>query len=399
MKRHDFLIVGAGIFGVTTALELRQRGHSVALINPDTIPHPLAASTDISKAVRMEYGSDIEYLEMVEESIRGWREWNDTFKDTLYHEVGFLLACRHPMESGKQPYEASSYHNLMERGYKPERLNPAAFAARFPAFNPETYVDGFYNPVAGYVEAARVVESLSEYARQRGVSVHPGQTARKLERSNGQITGVKTREGETFEAGHTVICAGPNTPYLVPELKPFMRVTGHPVFHLKASRPELFTPPNFSVFGADIHNTGWYGFPLHPRENVVKIANHGPGLELHPEKDERVVTEKDIEKFRQFLRESFPALAEDPIVFTRRCLYTDTLDGHFWIDRHPELEGLSIGTGGSGHGLKMAPVLGRMIATAAEGGDTKWLARFRWRELSMKTLGEEEARFLESGES
>ncbi len=48
----DFLIVGAGIYGVTAALELRSRGHRVSLIDPGPIPHPLAASTDISKVVR-----------------------------------------------------------------------------------------------------------------------------------------------------------------------------------------------------------------------------------------------------------------------------------------------------------------------------------------------------------
>ena len=54
MTHPDFLIVGAGIFGITTAIELQKKKYSVAVINPDTIPHPLAASTDISKVVRME---------------------------------------------------------------------------------------------------------------------------------------------------------------------------------------------------------------------------------------------------------------------------------------------------------------------------------------------------------
>ena len=65
-KTYDFLVLGAGIFGITTAIELIQQGYSVAIINPDQIPHPDAASTDISKIVRMEYGSDIEYMKMVE---------------------------------------------------------------------------------------------------------------------------------------------------------------------------------------------------------------------------------------------------------------------------------------------------------------------------------------------
>ena len=51
-------VAGAGVFGVTAAIELRKRGHAVRLVDPGPLPHPLAASTDISKVVRPEYGAD-----------------------------------------------------------------------------------------------------------------------------------------------------------------------------------------------------------------------------------------------------------------------------------------------------------------------------------------------------
>lgn len=47
-------IVGAGIFGVTAALTLARRGHRVTLLDPGPLPHPLAESTDVSKAIRLE---------------------------------------------------------------------------------------------------------------------------------------------------------------------------------------------------------------------------------------------------------------------------------------------------------------------------------------------------------
>src|SRR5229473_643866 len=53
------LVAGAGIFALTAALELRRRGHEVRLVDPGPVPHPLAASTDISKVVRLEYGGGI----------------------------------------------------------------------------------------------------------------------------------------------------------------------------------------------------------------------------------------------------------------------------------------------------------------------------------------------------
>ena len=393
MKGFDFLVVGAGIFGITTAIELRKRGHEVAVLNPDQIPHPLAASTDISKIVRMEYGTDREYMDMAAACMPVWRDWNDFFGETLFHEVGFVLLSAASLDDPSGGFEAASYRSLLEKGFRPERMDPMQIAGRFPAFDTSAYADGFYHAVGGFAESGRVVEALTGYARQLGVSVFERQTAEKLVVVNSRLRAVETREGERFETGHAVVCAGNHTPYLVPDLMPVMKVTGHPVFHLKPSRPELFAHPGFAVFAADISNTGWYGFSLHPKAGVVKIANHGEGLELHPDRDERVVYPSDEAHLRRFLRASIPALADDPIVYTRRCCYTDTLDGHFWIDNHPEIGGLTIGSGGSGHGFKMGPVIGDMIATTAEGGVHGWSERYRWRELKTGVAQQEEARF------
>ncbi len=392
MKTYDFLILGAGIFGVTTALELKQRGYSVGLLNPDHIPHPLAASTDISKVVRMEYGTDMEYMEMLEPCLEKWRAWNDLLGETLYHETGFILATTHDLEEDVDSFEGASYRNLLKKGYQPQRFDAKELAKRFPAFETGYYTDGFYHALGGFAESGRVVHALANYAQQLGVELYLGQTAEKLIQQKGRVVAVETREGNTFSAGHVVVCTGNFTPYLLPELKPYMRVTGHPVFHIKPNRPELFTSPNLAVFTADISKTGWYGFPLHPKEKVVKVALHSEGLELDPAIDERVVSVEEHGRLQAFLNQSLPALANDPVVFTRRCCYTDTLDGHFWIDRHPEIEGLSIGSGGSGHGLKMGPILGELIADAAEGKNHKWGARHRWRHLSKDTPQVEEAR-------
>ena len=78
---YDILIVGAGVCGAAAAVELRTRGYNVGLLDPGPLPHPLASSTDISKAVRMAYGADEAYMEMGEQSREGWLRWNDEFGD------------------------------------------------------------------------------------------------------------------------------------------------------------------------------------------------------------------------------------------------------------------------------------------------------------------------------
>ena len=54
--------------------------------------------------------------------------------------------------------------------------------------------------------------------------------------------------------------------------------------------------------------------------------------------DERKVYDRDHQHFRRFLKAELPIAQHDAVVFTRRCVYTDTLDGHFW-DRSPSRSG------------------------------------------------------------
>src|SRR4051812_27944250 len=107
----NVLVVGAGINGVTAAIALERRGHKVTLLDPGPLPHPLAASTDISKAVRSTYGSDEEYTELAERSVRLWRDWNQQFGRTLYHEVGMMFLRREPMRAGDFEFESLEVAN------------------------------------------------------------------------------------------------------------------------------------------------------------------------------------------------------------------------------------------------------------------------------------------------
>jgi glycine/D-amino acid oxidase-like deaminating enzyme len=115
-------------------------------------------------------------------------------------------------------------------------------------------------------------------------------------------------------------------------------------------------------------------------------------LDIDPVHDERQVLEEDITAMWSFVRESLPELVDSDLVYTRRCLYADTIDGDYWLDRHPEYAGLTVASGGSGHGFKMAPILGSLIANRIEGIADERLARFAWRTNSIASK-REAARF------
>lgn len=370
------VIVGAGINGVTAALEMRRRGHRVTLIDPGPLPHPLAASTDISKAIRAAYGADELYTELAERSIARWREWNQMLGGEVYHEVGCLFVKQGELQPGD--YELESINLLAHRGHQIERIDSTKLRGRFPAWNADREWNGFFDPHGGYAESGHVVAALVTRAKATGVRLCEGLAFARLDEGDGCVRGVVLQNGERIAADRVIFATGAWTPSLLPFAKPYFRSTAQPVFHLAPVQPELFAAVRFPVFGADISTRGYYGFPLN-RDGVVKIANHGAGRELPAESNDRSVSREDENRLRDFLRATFPALADAPIVYTHVCLYCDTADGDFWIAADPERPELIIAAGDNGHGFKFAPVLGEMIADVAEGRPNPMLPRFRWR--------------------
>jgi sarcosine oxidase / L-pipecolate oxidase len=383
-------VVGSGIFGVTAALSLSQRGYRVTLVDPGPLPHPLAESTDISKIVRLDYGGDDSYMALMERALDGWRAWNASFREPLFHETGVLFLSRTALAPGG--FEAESLRLLRARGHRAERLDASSIHDRFPAWSADAWSDGYYNPAGGFAESGRVVTALVERAVESGVELRANLRVASLIERGGRVSGVVSSAGERIEGDAVVVAAGSWTPSLLPWIASSFRTVGQPVFHLRPADPSRYAADRFPVFAADISRTGYYGFSA-TADGVVKIANHGVGRAMHPESDTREVTADEEKGLRAFLAAAIPDLAAAPIARTRVCVYCDTLDEHFWIARDPDREGLVVSTGGSGHGFKFAPLLGELAADALEGREDPALSRFRWRTDVATRSGEEQARY------
>ena len=172
------LVIGAGIFGLTAALELRKRGHRVTVADPGPVPHPMAASNDISRMVRMDYGADSLYSTLAADAIEGWHRWNEAWGEDLYHEDGILLTSSVPMTTGS--FEYDSYTLLIGRGFPLEKLSSSDIGIRYPNWNSNYYKSGYFNPRAGWAEAGKIIARLAQDAMNAGVLVVTGFSASKL---------------------------------------------------------------------------------------------------------------------------------------------------------------------------------------------------------------------------
>ena len=245
----------------------------MTVVDPGPVPHPLAASNDVSRMVRMDYADDKLYSDLAAEAIEGWHEWNERRGRPLYHEDGFLVLTSNPLES--PAVERQSYDTLTAAGWSLERLDSGAVAERFPLWNAEHYTDGYFNPRGGWAEAGETVSFLAAEAEAAGIEVRDGFRTATLLVDSGRAVGIRSADGDEVRADAVLVAAGVWTPRLVREMQDMITPVAQTLVYLRPTLPERFRPPSFPPWGADIPRTGWYGFPANA-EGVVKMANHGP---------------------------------------------------------------------------------------------------------------------------
>ncbi|MEO6463424.1 MAG: FAD-dependent oxidoreductase [Candidatus Eisenbacteria bacterium] len=361
-------IVGSGIFGASTALALARRGHGVTVFDRAADPPADdAASADRSKALRFEYGAHCAlYVPLVEESRAAYRALEAGWGAPLYVETGVLALAR---SWDVSRHERQSYEFLRAAGRPIELLEPDEARRRLPQFSYDGIEAVTWNPEGGYVRASEAVRATVVAARELGVEVVGGARVEGV-RDRGPEAAIGLVGGTMHAFDAVVVCAGPWIQQLVPE--PVIRVRPLRQFVTYYRPPDAtaaarFAPPAFPVWMHDLADSGWYGMPL--QDGVLKVARHEPGEPADPDAA-RVVIDEDREASRAFVAANIPALDSSWYAEDRGCLYAMTDDGNLVIDRVPGASSLFVAGGGSGHGFKMGPAVGRMAAgLLADGTD------------------------------
>jgi sarcosine oxidase/L-pipecolate oxidase len=391
------VVVGAGVFGASTAIELLSRGWTVTLVDPNlATPHDrLSSSDDVSKIIRGDYGADQLYFDLHCVALERWRALQARWRSDALHWTGVGFVTQRESAAG---FERASVETLRRSALPAAAVLASSreVGARFPGLNrgARTFEWGYFNPNGGWAESSRVLSLLLEDCSAAARVARPAAELLRGSSGNG-VVGVRLADGECLYADWTVVACGAWTRFLVPESRGLLRANAMPVFHFE--RPPGAALPSCPVT-LDISQTGFYMFPPAPprpgsgSNGIIKVGHHGLGRALS-EPASRASLEalalemRDAEeaRFRAFLAQFVPDLARAPVRRFLLCQYCDAHDGDFLIARVPGRDGLAVASGGSGHGFKFAPVVGEIAADVLEGRENPRpvmraaAKRFAWR--------------------
>lgn len=363
-NHYDAIVIGVGGMGSAAVYELAKRGQRVLGLERFDIPHAMGSSHGLTRIIRMAYMEDPAYVPLLRRAYELWHETEARAGEQLLHITGGVDASAPEDGVFKGSLLACETHHLPHQVY-----TAAELARRFPAFHLPDGMMANYQPDAGFLLSERCIVAHANLAMALGAVIHGREQVLDWEPLD---DGVKvTTDRGVYTADKLVITAGAWANKLLTPLRDGLAVPERQVLAwLQPQQPDLFRTGNLPVWILEDAGGTYYGFPLwgipgfkfgrmHHREEIVDPDTMD--RECHPE-DEAVL--------RSFAERYFPQ-ATGPTLSLKTCLFTNTPDEHFIVDRHPDHPQVVFGAGFSGHGFKFASVMGEALAELAVDGKTR----------------------------
>ena len=350
-------VVGAGVFGAWTAHHLQAAGHQVTLIEAFGPAHSRASSGGESRLTRGAYGKDAIYTRMALDSLSQWKELGAASELPIFIPAGVLFFF-----PGEETYFRDSVAAHREFDLPTEVLGRSEMARRFPMIDFNGIEVGLFEPGFGALMARRAVLTLVErFVRAGGAYLTGSAVAPQV--GGPALDALPLSSGEAVHADFFVFAIGPWLPKIFPEAvgQRILPTRQEIFFFAPPAGDHRFRAGAMPCWADFNHGDMFYGFPdLESRG--VKLAHDVHGPVADPDTLDRRPTEEGLAEIVAFRDRRFPLLKGAPLTETRVCQYENSSNGDLLIDFHPKFENMLLVGGGSGHGFKHGPEVGRYAA-------------------------------------
>lgn len=349
----DVIVVGLGAMGSGIAFQIARSGRRILGLDRYRPPHAHGSSHGHTRIIRHAYAEDERYIPYVRRAHDCWLKLEQDSGETLFIETGIVL-----MGDPQSDFIKGSCAGADRHGIEYERLDRETISRRWPALRTDPGMCGVWEPAAGVLRVEPCIETLLAAAVNHGAVLNFNEV---VETWSAAADGVEVRAaGGTYRADSLVIAAGPWCRSLLPDLDLPLSVERQvQLWFEPAANPQLFTLERCPIYAWQ-HSEGgvFYGFP--DLGHGVKVAHHHGGAATDPDELTREINGDDISSVRYLLKRLLPD-ANGTLKDHDVCMYTNTPDLNFLIDRHPEFPHVLIVGGCSGHGFKFAPVVGEIV--------------------------------------
>src|SRR5437870_402225 len=351
-RSADAVVVGGGCMGTSIAWHLARRGVRVVVLERT---HLAAGATGHSGAlVRQRYEARLG-IRLARESLAFFQRFEkETNFSCDFRTTGFL--------SGTRERDLPAFDALLEvlrsEGVRAERLTPSDAKAMEPQLEVSDYAALVHDPDAGYADPIATANGFAAAAAVEGAKVFGDRTVASIATRSGRVTGVKIRGEGLLASERVVVAAGNWTRDLVATVGPRL-----PIRYVRGEvalfrRPFDFGPPpriHFDFYG----NT--YSRPEGEKDTLAGYMDTDPRKTMRDHELLETLPVATAREIRTRLAKRFPRMAEAQPRGGWAGAYDVTPDSYPILDRVGP-DGLFVAVGFSGHGFKLSPEVGRLMA-------------------------------------
>ncbi|KAF9700417.1 hypothetical protein EKO04_001700 [Ascochyta lentis] len=408
-EEPSLLIIGAGTFGTSLAVHASKSYRDASKIkivdrwSPDGPVHDkTAAAIDINRIIRTDYTSQL-YCNLANEAIHFWF-WGIAVQGH-FHKAGWVVVDGSSGEEFgkgvKTAFEKRGSHVLKQVNVD-ELIEEHEV---LKGLKSEALGKGYFNPEAGWCDAASATKSYLRIAESHGVERVTGEVEELLLRDDGQgLAGVRLHDGTVLKADKVVIAAGAWTSSLLSPLEDKLRIeekdrierqvtaVGRLSAYYDLSEEEskhmMDTKLPVVVIGGELDIIPPYHNIPSLKVNDLKTeftntitTSSGRRITAPSKKNQMEVPAKLIQESERVIKGSMPEWSKTRSPNRWRICYDAVTPTEDWVmSRHPDdrLKNVYIAVGGSFHSYKFLPNSGEYMLNVINGKsngeekDTAW---------------------------
>ena len=381
MNSADIILIGAGIIGLSTAYQIARRSKLKITVLEQGGELGLGSSGASSAICRHRYSRN-EMVELARDGILAYRNWQVftglSAPRASYHQDGIVwINDAGPDWAGR---EASRLRNL---SIEAEVLSNNELLSRFPAMSPClispdletgkehtcTAGEGFlFEPQGGYFEPVDALHDLRDAALREGVTIQLNTPVSDILVSAGKVKGVRTADENKIECDVVFNTTGPWCNRI---LAPLGLAESWPLKPTRIQVLHIDRPPELVgkiPICCDSVSGVYFREQNGGQQIVIGSAREEDEREVVDPDDYNTWVDDDFKAARLHgFKHRFPALPQNLNVMGYTGLYTvNQADVHPVVGESP-VKGLWLANGFSGHGFKIAPAIGSLLARQLTG--------------------------------
>ena len=358
MDHYDVLIIGTGAVGSAAMYYLAERGVNVVGLDRFPVAHDKGSSHGQTRIIRLAYFEHPNYVPLLNRSYELWKDLEEKSGNQLYSETGIIQIGPADGEIVAGVRESAQQHGL-----EIENLTASDVTSRYPGFLVPEGMEAVFEKRAGFLKVEQSIKTYIDLALNYGAELYAGVSVDNWKRSSDNRIEVITNRG-VFSADNLIVTAGAWAKDLLRPLNLNLTVVRKPLFWFESDRTydiEAGCP----AFFYETPQGAFYGFPSID-ELGLKVAEHTSGDPvLDPLKVDRSLHKTDKAKVDGFIASHLSKMHNPRMTDHKICMYTRSEDEHFIVDSIPGSPHVNFVAGLSGHGFKMASVLGEIMADLA----------------------------------